>query len=235
MEEGVRKVAKSKVAQFLALVRDIVISYAKSASNGGMLDSSTNEDSDTAAGNKPDQFGIGHARGFLAVGLDLCYSEEIVARVAAMLVYGIANAGEQDQAKKGTGDGQEPEDLVLTPSLIGLVEHGEHEDARESDGTGIAIGAGQLPEDVMDLPSRAASDVALTKQAAHLVENNGYSHGGDEAGKDGERDKLEQKAQLEEAYNHAVDAHHQRHGRRNFGRRPVILELINDLGRQKAN
>lgn len=54
------------------------------------------------------------------------------------------------------------------------------------------------------------------EEIAHLVEDDGNGHGGNEASDDGDGDEFEKKAQLQETKYHAVDAHHQRHSRRNL-------------------
>ncbi len=156
--------------------------------------------------------GEGNARRLLAVGFDLRDVEEIVLTVPTA-VDGVPDAGVQNQGQEGTGDGEQPDDLVLlAPALPGLVEDGEEEDAGEADETRPAVGLRKLVEDVVDLRCRAVPHVGLAQERAHLVEDDGDGHGGDKPTEDGERDELKQKAELEEAKHHAVDAHHHGNG-----------------------
>lgn len=122
MEKAVCKVCHSVVAQFLALIRNVVVSHAESAGYSSVLDGSADEDGDAAAGDFANELRVGHARMFLAVGFDLCHSEEVVLRVTTVLIDGVTHTGEEDETEEGAGDGEEPHDLVLAPSLVPLVE-----------------------------------------------------------------------------------------------------------------
>lgn len=214
VEEAVEEVAHAKVAQFLALVGHVVVLDAKGPRNGRVLNGGADEDGDGAAGDAADEVARRHHGRLLALGLDLDDGKEVVVGGAGV-VDAVADARVQDEGEEGARNGEHPDGAVpVAPALAGVVEEGEEEDAAEADGAGDAAGGGQERKDLADLGVGLGGrgDVGA-EEGAHLVEDDGDGHGRDEARDDGDGDELEEEAEPEEAEEHAVDAHHEGHGR----------------------
>ena len=188
MEEAVEEVGNAEVAELLALVRGVVVAHSKGSGDGGVLDGGGDEDGDTAAGHLADERRVGHLGMLQPVRLDLGDFKEEVVGVTAALVDAIADTCEKDKSEKRAGDGQEPNDLVLgAPPFTGLLEDGQKDDTRESDGAGVAVAGWQLMEDVVDLSTCAVAHTVLTEKRVYLVQNDRDGDSRNETTENGER------------------------------------------------
>lgn len=137
VEKAVEEVAHAEVAELLTLVGGIIVLDTEGSCDGCVLDGGTDKYCDRRDGHAADEVRGRDRRCLQAFGFDLDHGEQIVIRVRKFVVDGVADASVKHQGQEGSRDGQHPDDLVLvSPSLPGLVEDGQEQDAGKPNSAG---------------------------------------------------------------------------------------------------
>lgn len=134
------EVTDTKVAEFLCLIANIVVSNTECSCDSDMLNSSTNKNSNASRQCLHDEHRVRHLRRLNALGVELDDLKKIFFCWAAG-IDGVGDAGKKNEAEEGTGDGDEPEDLVLfAPALADFFDDCKEYDAAETYGASVGIG-----------------------------------------------------------------------------------------------